>query len=57
MKNIKNFSLQKCASNNNIFKKEETNKEFEKYIKQIMNHKILRKTFKQIKNSKEKTIH
>ena len=38
------------ALNVNIFKKEETNSEFKKYLSQIKNHDILKKAFNQIKN-------
>ena len=54
MKDIKNFSIQKCALNDNIFKREETNNTFNYYLKEIMHHEILRKTFNQIKNSSSK---
>ena len=54
MKDIKNYSLQKCALNDDIYKTEETNLEFKKYLKEIMNHDILRKTFVQIKDFSDK---
>ena len=49
MKDINNYSLQKCALNDNILKDEKTNVSFNDYIKKIINHEVLKKTFKQIK--------
>ena len=54
MNDAKNFSLQKCASNDKLFKTQETNIEFDKYLHKIMNHKILRRAFEQIKNFSQK---
>ena len=50
MKDIKNFSIQKCSFNTDLFKKKETNESFNDYLKKIMNHEILRKAFNQIEN-------
>ena len=54
MNDTKNYSLQKCSSNDKLFRTQKTNIEFDKYLHKIMNHKILRQAFEQIQYFSQK---